>query len=72
MGENGDIINYFKKYDLKFNGSGMETSKICMDKFKTYEILKQKCSYLKSAKYLLIHKEDFRSTEDLRIQMGLL
>ena len=40
-GENGEIQKYFDKYNIKYTGSGSDSSKICMDKNKTKLIAKK-------------------------------
>lgn len=38
-GENGDIQTIFNHFNIAYNGSGPEVSRICMDKYDTWEII---------------------------------
>ncbi len=40
-GENGNLQAILDKYSIKYNGSGAETSAICMDKYNTGELVKE-------------------------------
>ncbi|MCF7899623.1 ATP-grasp domain-containing protein, partial [Candidatus Babeliales bacterium] len=40
IGENGSVQGTLEMFDLPYNGSGVLTSALCMDKFKTNEFLK--------------------------------
>ncbi|MDR2074370.1 MAG: hypothetical protein LBP36_03310 [Oscillospiraceae bacterium] len=39
FGENGDIQKIMERHGIRFNGSGSESSKICMNKFETGKII---------------------------------
>lgn len=57
-GEDGAVQNELLKVGLPFNGSGVESSQITIDKFRTNEILMNQG--LQVANHMLVHEEEWR------------
>jgi len=58
-GEDGDAQQHLEKAGLPYNGSGIKSSQITIDKFKTTEILMH--AGMHAAKHLMIYKKDWLS-----------
>ncbi len=56
-GEDGQLQNDLEKYNLPFNGSGVLSSQITINKYQTNEILKQ--NGIMVANHLLVQKNDW-------------
>jgi len=56
-GEDGSLQVELEKYEIPYNGSGIESSAITIDKFKTNEILRQ--NGIEVANHLLIYKSEW-------------
>lgn len=68
-GENGFIQEYLNKYELSYNGSSSDGSKLCMDKFKTGEVItKLNDSILVTAPKVRFNLDQFKdySTDDYK------
>lgn len=60
IGEDGTIQRILEKNKIKYNGSDSSTSKLCMDKWLTNEIISQaNLSGVKTAPHVLLKVEDF-------------
>jgi UDP-N-acetylmuramate--alanine ligase len=56
-GEDGEIQEILEKFNLPYNGSGISSSRVTIDKFKTNELLRQ--NLLSVADHLLVNKKDW-------------
>ncbi len=68
-GEDGEVQKHLEKLGLPFNGSGIESSKITINKFTTNNLLREN-GVMVSKNYLL-HKEDFISDPVKSLQDGI-
>jgi D-alanine-D-alanine ligase len=64
-GEDGSLQLELEKVGLPYNGSGIESSRITINKYETLQILKQ--NGFKVAKQQLFHKNEFTRNPDLLI-----
>ncbi len=62
-GENGAMQGLLEMFKLPYNGSGIATSALCMDKYKTNEFLKAQGFSVPES--ILIFKEDWLQNKDL-------
>ena len=63
-GEDGSVQHELQKYHLPYNGSGVESSKITINKYETNEILRKHGIHV--ANHMLVHKEEWdKSPEEL-------
>lgn len=73
-GEDGAVQKELEKYGIPYNGSGVESSRITIDKYTTNEILKQHGFLV--AKHLLVERSEWNASADkvfdkLQSELGL-
>ncbi|MDX2303775.1 MAG: D-alanine--D-alanine ligase [Microscillaceae bacterium] len=61
-GEDGSLQRELEKYGLPYNGSGVESSQITINKYETNEILQK--HGIQVAKHTLVHKKDWLENPD--------
>lgn len=61
-GEDGAIQQELEKYNIPYNGSGIESSRISINKYETNRILREQG--LKVANHRLVYEEDWQKAQD--------
>ena len=65
-GEDGALQAELEKYHIPYNGSGIESSQITINKYETNEILRQ--HGIKVADHLMVYKQDWLADKELFFQ----
>lgn len=69
FGEDGTIQEILEKINLPFTGSGVQASRLAMDKIGSLEIFRQLGLYV--PKLLCLEKSAFQKSRDYKFQLGL-
>lgn len=65
-GEDGTVQSYLNKLKIPYNGSGVESSKITINKYDTNELLKK--HKILVAEHMLVHQKDWKKNKETLIQ----
>lgn len=65
-GEDGTLQRYLEQYDIPYNGSGIQTTALTIDKYATNQLLAQKGFYV--ANQFVVTKQNWRNKETALIK----
>ena len=66
-GEDGHLQAQLEKYHIPYNGSGIATSQITIDKFATNQILRK--NGFKLARQLMVYQKDYKNIDEIIAQI---